>query len=94
MTQKYWLHDSLFENWNNYHEKFKFTNETNSKKFLDTRLLLENDTIKSEVYCKANKFPIHWKLQILKRYKKKKQYMETYFVHGESTSIFIIRKTK
>ena len=44
--------------------------ETNPKKFPDTRLLLENDIIKTEVYQKANKFPLHWKLQILKRYKR------------------------
>ena len=52
-------HDSLFENLNNYHEKIKFTIETNSKKFLDTRLLMENEIIKTEVYRKANKFPVH-----------------------------------
>ena len=54
-------YDSLFEKLNNYHEKINFTIETNPKKFLDTRLLLENDIIKTEVYRKANKFPIHWK---------------------------------
>ena len=63
-------HDSLFENVNNYHEKINFTIETNPKKFLDTRLLLENDIIKTEVYQKANKFPINWKSQIPKRYKR------------------------
>ena len=31
---------------------------------------MENDIIKTEVYQKANKFPLHWKLQILKRYKR------------------------
>ena len=59
--------DFLFEHLINYHEKIKFTIETNPKKFLDTRLLLENDIIKSEVYCKANKFPVHRKSQIPKR---------------------------
>ena len=44
--------------------------ETNPKKFLDTRLLLEKDIIKTEVYRKANKFPVHWKSQIPKRYKR------------------------
>ena len=42
-------HDSLFEKLNNYHEKINFTIETNPK-FLDTRLLLENDNMKTEVY--------------------------------------------
>ena len=63
------MHDSLFEKVNNY-EKIKFTIETNPKKILDTRLLFENDIIKTEVYGKANKFPVHWKLQIPKRYKR------------------------
>ena len=62
-------HDSLCENVNNY-EKIKFAIETNPKKFLDTRRLLENDIIKTEVYRKANKFPVHWKSQIPKRYKR------------------------
>ena len=35
--------DSLFENLNKYHEKMKFTIETNPQKFLDTQLLLENN---------------------------------------------------
>ena len=55
-------HVSLFRNLNNCHEKVKFTIETNPKKFLHTRLLLENDILKTEVYRKANKFPVHWKL--------------------------------
>ena len=59
--------DFLFEHLINYHEKIKLTIETNPKKFLDTRLLLENDIIKSEVYCKTNKFPVHRKSQIPKR---------------------------
>ena len=52
-------HDCLSENLNSYQEKIKFTTETNPKKFLDTRLLLQNDIIKTEVYRKANKFPVH-----------------------------------
>ena len=42
-------HDSLFEKLNNYHEKINFTVKINAKKFLDTRILLENDIIKTEV---------------------------------------------
>ena len=63
-------HHSLFEKLNNHHEKINFTTETNPKKFLDTRPLLENDIIKTDVYRKANKFPVHWKSQIPKRYKR------------------------
>ena len=61
-------HDSLFKNLNNY-EKIKFAIETNPNKFLDTRLLLEIDIIKTEVCRKTNRFPLHWKSQIPKRYK-------------------------
>ena len=61
-------HDSLFEKLNIYHEKISLTIQTNPKKFLDTRILLGNDIIKAEVYRKANKFPVHWKSQIPKRY--------------------------
>ena len=63
-------HDSLFEKLNNYHEKINFSIKTNPKKFLDTRLLFENDIIKTEVYRKANRFPVHLKSQIPKRYKR------------------------
>ena len=42
-------HDSLLEKLNNYHEKINFTIETNPKKFLDTRFLLENDIRKTVV---------------------------------------------
>ena len=63
-------HDSLFENLNNYHEKIKFTIETNPEKFLDTRLLLENNIIKNEVYRKTNKLPVNLKLKIPKRCKR------------------------
>ena len=38
--------------------------------FLDTRFLLAKDSITTEVYHTANKFPVHWKLQITRRYKK------------------------
>ena len=51
-------------------EKIEFKIETNLQKFLDTRILLENDIITTEVYRKANKFPVHWKSQIPKRYKR------------------------
>ena len=44
--------------------------EINPQKFLDTQILLENDIIKTEVYHKPNKFRVHWKLQIPKRYKR------------------------
>ena len=36
-------HDSLFEKLSSYYEKINFSIETNPEKFLDTRLLLEND---------------------------------------------------
>ena len=63
-------HDYLIENLNNYHEKIKFSIENNPKKFLDIRLLLVNDLIKTEVYPKAKKCPIHWKPHKRKTQKK------------------------
>ena len=60
-------HNSLFDNLNNYHEKSKFTIETNQQKFVDARLLLKKDIIKFQDYSKANKFPVYWKSQIPKR---------------------------
>ena len=64
------LKNSPFENLNNYHENIKFKIEVNLQKFLNTRILLKNDIIKTEAYCKANKFSVYWKMQILKRYKR------------------------
>ena len=46
------MHDSLFDNLNNYKKKIKLTIETNPLKVLDTRLLLDNDIIKAKVYPK------------------------------------------
>ena len=50
-------YDSLFEKLNNTHEKIKFTIETNPQKFLDTRKLLMNDIITTDIYRKAIKIP-------------------------------------
>ena len=52
-------HDSLFENSNSYHEKIKFTIETNQQQSLDTRIFLKTHIITTDLYCKANKFPAH-----------------------------------
>ena len=76
------MHDSSFENLNNY-KKIKFTIEANPKKFLDTRFLLENDIIKMEGYHKASKFPIHWKSQIPKRYKKCNKWRPILFMENQ-----------
>ena len=35
-----------------------------------SRLLLENDTIKSEVYRTVNKFSVYWESEIPKRYRR------------------------
>ena len=85
-------HDSLFEKLNNYHERINLTVKTNAKKFLDTRILLESDIIKTEVYRKANTFLVHWKSQIPKRYKTNA--INGDLGSGESAQIFIMRKTK
>ena len=49
---------------------------------------------KTEVYQKANKFRVHWKSQISKRYKRNAINGDFYIVHGEWVRIFIMRKTK
>ena len=49
--------------------KNKVHNWNQSEKFLDNRILLENDIVKTEVYRKTNKSPVHRKSQIPKRYK-------------------------
>ena len=56
---------------NNIPEKIKFTIETNPQKFLDTRLLLINDIITTEIYRKAIKIPCT--LEIANSEKVKKQ---------------------
>ena len=64
-------HDSLFENLSNHLEKIKFTIETNQQKFLNTRILSENDIITTAVCRKVNKFSLQWKSQIPKQVQKK-----------------------
>ena len=63
-------HYLLLENLKSFYEKITFTVENNLRKFLDTQLLLEKKKKKTEVYCTANKFALHWKLQIPNRYKR------------------------
>ena len=62
--------NSLFDSLNNYHKKTSSQLKL-IRKFVDTRLLLENDIMKTKVYRKANEFPVHWKSQIPKKVQKK-----------------------
>ena len=66
------MHDSLFENFNNYNEKIKFTIGT--VQILEIPRysnFFEHDITTTEVYCKANKIPVHFKSQIPKKVQKR-----------------------
>ena len=62
--------DELFEKFNNYHEKLKFTIEISPTKFLDTQILYHDTTIETSVYRGKNKVPVHWSSKIPKKYKR------------------------
>ena len=51
--------DELLEKMNNYHKNINFTTEVNPDRFLDTSIILENNEIKTKVFRKPNKYPIH-----------------------------------
>ena len=42
--------DLLFENLNNHHTNIKYTNETICQKFLDTKIIYEDNQIKAKVH--------------------------------------------
>ena len=61
----------MFPNLNSYHQKIKLTIEKNPSKFLDTKLLRqENGKYETLVYRKSSKLPSHWSSKIPKRYKR------------------------
>ena len=62
--------DHLFKKLNEYHHKIKFTCEVNPHKFLDTVLIRQGDTYKTEVHRKDTKLPTHWLSSIPKKYKR------------------------
>ena len=55
---------------NSYHGKIKFTTEVAPEKFLDTKIIYEEDGIKTSVYRSDKKLPVHWSSKIPKKYKR------------------------
>ena len=60
----------LFENLNNHHPNIKYTTETMPQKFLDTKIIYEDNQIKTKVHRNERKLPVHWTSKIPKRYKR------------------------
>ena len=61
--------DLLFENLNNHHINIKYTNETICQKFLDTKIIYEDNQIKAKVHRSERKVPVHWTSKIPRHYK-------------------------
>ena len=55
---------------NNYHTNIKFTLDGNPRRFLDTEIIRENNTISTHVFTKLRKFPVHWSSNIKTNYKR------------------------
>ena len=60
----------LFIDLNSYHENIKLTLEINPNKFLDTEIIRTNQGIKTQVYNKAKKLPVHWSSKVPYKYKR------------------------
>lgn len=65
------IKDMLLEKLNNFHPNIHFTVETNPTKFLDTKILRENNKPSEfRVYDNENKIPFHWTSAVPKKYKR------------------------
>ena len=62
--------DKLFIDFNSYHENIELTLEINPNKFLDTEIICTNQGIKTQVYNKAKKLPVHWSSKVPYKYKR------------------------
>ena len=62
--------DLLFENLNNHHTNIKYTIKTMPQRFLDTKIIDEDNQIKTKVHSNERKLPVHWKSKIPKRHKR------------------------
>ena len=62
--------DELFEKLNNNHLRINYTIKTESKKFLNTKMLSKHDKIMTKVFCIEKKFSVHWSSKLPKRYQK------------------------
>ena len=62
--------DKLFIGLNSYHENIKLALEINPNKFLDTEIINTNQGMKTQVYNKAKKLPVHWSSKVPYKYKR------------------------
>ena len=62
--------DLLFENLNKHHPNIKYTVETMPQKFIDTKIIYEDNQIKTKVHRSERKLPVHWTSKIQKRYER------------------------
>jgi len=63
--------DELLSKLMSFHPKIRFTVEVNPEKFLDTKLILNDDgECETRVYRKPNKVPLHWFSKTPVRYKR------------------------
>ena len=60
--------DKLFLDLNSCHQNIKLTLETNPNKFRDTEII--RPRIKTQVYNKAKKLPVHWSSKVPFKYKR------------------------
>ena len=61
--------DELFQNLNYYHTNIKLTLEENPRKFLDTEIIRNNNSISTQVSTKLTKFSVHWSSKSPTNYK-------------------------
>ena len=62
--------DKLFQFLNNYHQNIKLTCDISPEKFLDTKIIANNNTLKTAVFRKETKLTPHWSSRVPKRYKR------------------------
>ena len=62
--------DLLFQNLNNHHPNIKYTIETMPQKFLDRKIIYDDNQIKTKVHRNERKLPVHWISKIPKCYKR------------------------
>ena len=62
--------DKLFLHLKSYHENIKLTLEANPNKFLDHEIICTDQGIKTQVYNKAKKLPMHWSSKVPFKYKR------------------------
>ena len=64
------VNDQLFQKMNSYLLNIKLTLQENPRKFLDTKIIRENNT-STQAFTKLTKFPVHWSSNIPINHKQK-----------------------